>query len=76
MPFRALEQHPEQALARFDKRVQARGPITGPERVRERTLYPAPQQRLLQTPEQRPFRGQALPQLSGVQPPMRVSSDK
>ena len=63
--LRAQMQHPEQALLRFDERVQARGSVVRQERGQERPLYPAPQRRLLQAPEQRPFRGQGLPQLSG-----------
>jgi len=67
--LRTQVQHREQALLRFDERVQARGPVTRPERGHERPLRPAPYRRLLQAPEQRPFRGQALPQLSGGQLP-------
>ena len=66
--FRAQMQHPEQALLRFDERVQARGPVIRPERGQEWPLCPAPYRRLLRVPEQGPHKGQALPQLSGVRP--------
>jgi len=69
--FRAQEQHREQALLRFDERVPARGPVVRPERGHERPLHLAPHRRLLRVPEQRPFRGQGLPQLSGGRPPGR-----
>ena len=63
--LRVQMQHREQALLRFDRRAQARGPVMRPKRGQERPLYLAPQRRLLRVPEQGPHRGQALPQLSG-----------
>ena len=61
---RAQVQHQEGSLFRLEERVQARGLVMGPERVHEQPLYPVPWRRLLQVPEQRPHRGQALAQPS------------
>ena len=66
--FRVQMQHREQALLRFDERVQARGPVIRPERGQERPLYPAPYRRLLRVPEQGPLKGQALAEPSGGRP--------
>jgi hypothetical protein len=63
--LRAQMQHREQVLLRLDERAQARGPVMRPERGHERPLRPPPYRRLLRVPEQGPFRGQGLPQLSG-----------
>jgi len=65
----ALVQRREQALLRLDERGLVRGPVIGPEREplqwQERLPFPALLRRLLQAPEQRPDRGQGLPQRSG-----------
>jgi hypothetical protein len=63
--FRVQVLNRDRALLRLDERGLVRGLVMGPEREHERPLYPVPWRRLLRVPEQRPHKGQALPQLSG-----------
>ena len=63
--FRAQMQHRDRALLRLNERELVRGLVMGPERGQERPLYPVPWRRLLPMPEQRPHKGQGLPQRSG-----------
>jgi hypothetical protein len=55
----------DRALLRLNEWGLVRGPVIRQERGHERPLYPVPRRRLLRTPEQRPLKGQALPQRSG-----------
>ena len=69
MRFRAQVLSRNRVLLGFEYRRPVRGPSMGPERWllqrQERILLPALARRLLQVPEQRPHKGQALAQLSG-----------
>ena len=69
MRVRAQMRHQKRTLFRPDEQVPMPCQVMGPERCLllrpERFPFPALLRRLLQVPEQRPDRGQGLPQRSG-----------